>query len=79
MPLEIKIVFSVAITLLLPLLLWSIRPSQTKSVNPNWFCLGKNDPFFFGIFKRDGRPRKYTWAAISLIFLIFLVMTWTIL
>lgn len=77
MPYQIKLVFTVAAIILLPLILWSIRPSQMKPVDPKWFSLGKKDPFFFGTFKSDGTPRKFTWVAVLLIFFIFILFIWT--
>jgi hypothetical protein len=78
MPPGAKIFLTALIASLLPLLLWSLRPSQTRAVSPRWFRLGSKDPFFYLTFNEKGLPRKYTWCVVLGVNLIFLAIIWIV-
>ena len=78
MPIGAKVIFTVAATLVLPFVLWALRPGQPRQVSSRWFKLGENDPFYYGLFNSDGRPRRYTWLGVLMFNLIFLCIVWLI-
>lgn len=78
MPFEIKLAFMVFALVVLPLLLWALRPSQSKAVSPKWFRLGSGDPMFRILFRPDGKPYRFTWALTVGWFALWLVLIWVI-
>jgi len=75
-PTGVKVIFTVASVAILPFVLWSLRPSQKRAVSSSWFRLGSKDPVFYGLFRSDGTPRKYSWVFTIAWFAIFLGIVW---
>ena len=62
MHVDMRVVLSFAVTLILGLAAWSLRPQQPRAVSPRWFIGGAKDGFFLLLFNPSGLPRKFAWC-----------------
>jgi hypothetical protein len=78
MPHDLKLLVTGLALALLPLLVFALRPKQSRSVSPAAFRLGAKDPFFYVLFRPDGLPRKYSWLFPIGIALLFVGVVWLV-
>lgn len=78
MPFEVRIAFSILITIVFMLASYPLRPSQTVPVSPRRFRLRERDPFFFLLFKPDGLPKPHAWAIPMAVNGVAIVVIWSL-
>lgn len=77
-PQDVKLVFVSIAMLLLPLLLWVLRPRQCHPVSPRWFVGGQSDLLYRLVFTEQGLPRRWAWLGVLLWHAVFLLVVWLI-
>jgi hypothetical protein len=77
-PVGIKLIFSSLAVLLLPFVVYALRPGQTRTDDARWWRGGAADPMRRLLFREDGLPRRYSWAIAVGWFALWLTVLWLI-
>jgi len=75
-PVGVKMLFGSFALLLLPFVIYALRPSQTRPVGSRWWRGGTSDPVRRLLFKENGLPRRYSWALAVGWFSLWLAVLW---
>jgi hypothetical protein len=77
-PVGVKILFTSFALLVLPFVLYAVRPNQRRAVGTRFWILGARDPVRRLIYRENGLPHSYTWKLALGWFAFWLVILWVL-
>jgi hypothetical protein len=73
-----RVILTAMVLVLGSLVVFSLRPSQTRRVGTWMWRGGANDRMRLMIFTSEGLPRRYAWLVAALWFGLFLLLLWVL-
>jgi hypothetical protein len=77
-PVGVKILFTAFVLVVGSLMLYAIRPSQTRGIGTRFWRGGACDPLRRLLYRENGLPHSYTWKIALAVFTVWLLVLWLV-
>ena len=76
MPVSVKILLSSVALVMLPFVVYALRPGQTRPAGAEWWRLGARDPLRRVLYRDNGLPRLHSWIIAVAWFALWIAILW---